>query len=61
MILRRVVDHKYVGACRYTGYANKRIRLTLACGHQTTRKASQGIPAKAFCRECEHQMELKLC
>ncbi len=54
MILQSVTDFEYVGACRYTGYEAKSIRLTLACGHeQAFRKASAGIPKRARCRECE--------
>jgi bacterioferritin-associated ferredoxin len=48
-----VTASEYVGACRYTGYVDKSIRLTLACGHEQYRKASQGIPVKARCRDCE--------
>lgn len=53
MILRAVKTHEYVGASRYTGYSHKSIRLFLECGHDLSRKASQGVPAKARCRECE--------
>jgi hypothetical protein len=53
MIFQPVMSHEWVGASRYTGYTDKSIRLTLACGHQQTRKASQGLPMKARCRECE--------
>lgn len=53
MILRAVRNHEYVGACRYTGYIDKSIRLHLECGHEQARKASQGVPARARCIECE--------
>jgi len=53
MILRRVQNLHYVGACRYTGYEHKSIRLELDCGHEITRKASQGVPSRARCKECE--------
>jgi hypothetical protein len=53
MIFRRVINSEWVGACRYTGYIAKSIRLTLECGHENYRKASQGIPQRAHCRECE--------
>lgn len=54
MILQPVRAHEYVGGCRYTGYEDKRIRLHLACGHeQSSRKASQGVPTRARCTECE--------
>jgi hypothetical protein len=49
---RDVVSHAYVGACRYTGYIARSIRLTLECGHTMTRKASQGVPRKARCYDC---------
>jgi hypothetical protein len=51
-MLRRVIKSEYVGACRYTGYVARSIRLTLACGHEQVRKASAGIPMKAKCPEC---------
>ena len=53
MTLKRVTDLEYVGACRYTGYVHKSIKLTLECGHTQTRKASKGVPQKALCKECE--------
>ena len=53
VVMRRVVKSEYVGACRYTGYIAKSIQLTLECGHEQFRKASQGIPLKAKCRECQ--------
>lgn len=53
MILQPVKNIEYVGACRYTGYVARSIKLILACGHETTRKASQGVPKKARCKECE--------
>lgn len=53
MILRKVKDIEYVGACRYTGYIAKSIKLMLECGHEQYRKASQGVPSRAKCRECE--------
>lgn len=51
-VLCDVVDSEYCGGCRYTGYINKTIHLTLACGHEMYRKASAGIPRKARCHEC---------
>ncbi len=51
--LKRVLSHEYVGACRYTGYVPKSIKLTLECGHEMWRKASAGAPQKARCHECE--------
>lgn len=51
-VLRRVTKYEWVGACRYTGYKAKSIRLTLECGHEVYRKASAGVPGKAKCREC---------
>lgn len=57
-MLRAVRDIEYTGACRYTGYVAKSIRLHLECGHELYRKASQGIPARARCRECERSSEL---
>jgi hypothetical protein len=53
IVWQPVSAHEYVGACRYTGYVDKTIRLTLACGHEQYRKASQGAPLKARCRDCE--------
>jgi hypothetical protein len=53
MILQLVTEHEYCGACQYTGYIDKAIRLTLKCGHEQTRKASQGVPRRARCRDCE--------
>lgn len=53
MILQRVKTYEYVGACRYTGYIARSIRLTLECGHEQTRKVSQGVPNRARCIECE--------
>jgi len=54
MIFRKVIDFNFVGACRYTGYRHRSIRLVLDCGHeQPSRKASMKIPRKARCRECE--------
>lgn len=47
-----VISHEYTGACRYTGYVDKTIKLTLACGHEQYRKASAGVPQKAHCRDC---------
>ena len=57
MILQPVTTHEYVGACRYTGYINKSIKLTLGCGHEQTRKASAGVPARARCIECERDYD----
>jgi hypothetical protein len=51
--LKKVLTHEYVGACRYTGYLDKSIRLHLECGHEMTRKASAGAPQRARCYECE--------
>lgn len=53
--LRLVRTHEYVGGCRYTGYIDKSIRLKLVCGHEQVRKASQGVPHKARCRDCERE------
>lgn len=53
MVFRPVKNFEYVGACRYTGYIARSIRLFLECGHEQVRKASQGIPRKARCRDCE--------
>ena len=54
MTLRKVVGYEWCGACRYTGYEDKSIRLVLDCGHpQAARKASdfrRGIPKRAHCR-----------
>jgi hypothetical protein len=50
--LREVVRSEYFGACRYTGYVDRSIRLHLSCGHEVTRKASAGIPKRAGCYEC---------
>lgn len=57
MILQLVTDHEYCGACQYTGYIDKAIRLTLKCGHEQTRKASQGVPRRARCRDCERSAD----
>lgn len=55
-MMQPVERFEYVGACRYTGYAHRSIRLFLKCGHeQPARKASQGVPAKAKCRQCERE------
>lgn len=56
-VLRRVVKYEYVGACRYTGYIAKSIHLTLECGHEQFRKASQGVPLRAKCLECTKQQK----
>lgn len=53
MILKKVINFKFVGASRYTGYADKSIRLYLECGHDFSRKASHGVPKRARCRDCE--------
>ena len=55
MIFQRVMDHEYTGACRYTGYIARSIKLTLFCGHEQVRKASQGVPMKARCRDYEYE------
>lgn len=52
-MLKNVDTHEYVGASRYTGYIPRSIRLVLECGHDQFRKASQGVPKRANCRECE--------
>ncbi len=52
-----VKTFEYFGACRYTGYLDKSIRLFLECGHEQTRKASGGVPKKARCRECERDAQ----
>lgn len=55
---QKVVSFNYVGACRYTGYIDKSIELILECGHgQPFRKASQGVPRTANCRECDRLRE----
>lgn len=51
--MRKVKKFDYVGACRYTGYQNKSIRLYLTCGHEIQRKASCGVPKRARCTDCE--------
>jgi hypothetical protein len=56
MIWQPVTDAQYMGASRYTGYVPKSIRLTLKCGHEQYRKASQGAPLKARCRDCERKL-----
>lgn len=54
IVLRRVIDVAFVGACRYTGYVAKSNQFTLECGHKTGhRKASAGVPKRARCAECE--------
>ncbi len=53
MTLRKVAKFEWTGACRYTGYVAKSVILTLSCGHEIVRKASQGIPRRAHCRHCE--------
>jgi hypothetical protein len=53
MTLRTVDSFDYVGACRYTGYEHKSILLKLECGHELQRKASEGVPRRAHCRECK--------
>jgi hypothetical protein len=53
-MMRAVKTFEYTGACRYTGYIPKSIRLVLECGHEQLRKASQGVPKKAKCHHCEH-------
>lgn len=55
MIFRIVTHFDYVGACRYTGYINKSIKLKLECGHEQRRKASGGVPRKARCKDCERR------
>jgi len=52
-MLKPIANFEYVGACRYTGYIPKSIKLTLECGHEQHRKASQGVPKRARCIECE--------
>ncbi len=52
-MLQHVIDSEYVGACRYTGYIPRSLKLTLRCGHEQYRKASQGVPKRARCAECE--------
>lgn len=51
-VYQPVVRTEYVGACRYTGYIDRSIRFYLACGHEVTRKASQGTPTRIKCRDC---------
>jgi hypothetical protein len=50
--LKKVIDIKYVGVCRYTGYRAKSVMLKLECGHEQRRKASQGIPKRVRCLVC---------
>ncbi|KKL11731.1 hypothetical protein LCGC14_2542820 [marine sediment metagenome] len=38
---------------RYYKAHGDTIVLTLECGHEIARKASQGVPKKAVCRPCE--------
>ena len=57
MILQPVAKFMYCGACRYTGYEDKSIRLILACGHEQVRKASAGVPNRARCKDCEYEYE----
>jgi len=45
------------GACRYTGYEHKSVRLVLSCGHEQVRKASAGVPARARCKDCEREKQ----
>lgn len=52
-MFKAVANFEYAGACRYTGYVDKSIKLTLECGHELWRKASQGVPKRARCVECE--------
>ncbi len=56
MIFERVTKIEHVGACRYTGYVARSLRLTLECGHQRTQKASQYVGQFARCRECERKV-----
>jgi hypothetical protein len=53
MILQPVTNIEYCGASRYTGYIDKSVRMTLACGHELYRKASQKVPERARCVVCE--------
>lgn len=53
MIFRQVATSRLGGASRYTGYRRSRIFLTLECGHEQSRKASEGCPNRARCRDCE--------
>jgi hypothetical protein len=54
-MLKKVTNSDYVGACRYTGYIPKSIKLTLECGHEQHRKASQGVPVRANCKDCDRE------
>jgi len=49
-IWRRVTGYK-----RYRFYKahGDTIVIKLECGHEVGRKASQGVPKKAVCRQCE--------
>jgi hypothetical protein len=47
-MFRRVVDSYYYGS------GSRSIKLTLECGHDAFRKASQGIPMRVQCRDCKH-------
>jgi hypothetical protein len=51
--LRKVTNLEYCGASRYTGYVDKTAKLTLECGHVRHQKASQTVPVRARCSECE--------
>lgn len=51
-MMRAVQSFEWTGACRYTGYVDKSVRLKLVCGHELVRKASQGVPQRAKCRDC---------
>ena len=50
--LRKVTKSAPIGGSRYTGYVAKSIEMSLDCGHKAYRKASDGIPRRARCREC---------
>lgn len=52
--LRKVSKFEYIGACRYTGYIPKSVKLHLECGHEITRKASTGTPVRARCLVCHN-------
>lgn len=56
-MMRAVTNTDYVGACRYTGYIDKTARLTLDCGHQKYQKASQRVPQRTNCVECDREQE----
>ena len=49
-IWRKVIKTHYY---RYYKAHGDSIILTLECGHEVSRKASQGVPKKVICPRCE--------